>query len=93
MEQIKTFRIGEKVRVKSLVWYNKNKNPQTGNVEIGPTFVMGMSSYCGKVLTIRDINKISGYIFTWESNQFSWCADFLEKINTQLEFDFMEEKK
>jgi hypothetical protein len=88
----KIFKVGDKVRVKSLDWYNKNKN-KDGNVEIGPTFVIGMSYFCGKVFTIESITPLANYILLNEDRGYSWHKDFFENPNSQLEFDFMEEKK
>lgn len=46
------FNVGDKVLVKSLDWYNDNKDA-LGTVNVPCGFVEQMSKYCGKVLTIR----------------------------------------
>ena len=85
------FQIGDKVRVKSLAWYNKNKNLKTGNIEIGPIFIERMSYFCGRIFTIRDINRFSKCIYLKENTDYSWHEDFFETANPQLEFDFINE--
>ena len=51
------YKVGDKVRIKSLDWYNKNKD-ENGRVYcsyIG--FSKEMTKYCGKVLTIMTIGN------------------------------------
>lgn len=50
--------LGQKVVIKSLDWYNSNKNEHTGIVELMTDFfVEDMSVYCGKTATIIDVFK------------------------------------
>ena len=50
--------VGQKVTIKSLDWYNSNKNEQTGIVTLTTeSFVKDMSEYCGKTATILDAFK------------------------------------
>ena len=50
--------LGQKVTIKSLDWYNSNKNKQTGIVTLTTeSFVKDMSEYCGKTATILDAFK------------------------------------
>jgi hypothetical protein len=53
METMK-FKKGDKVRVKSLEWYNQNKDGN-GYVYIGQVFTPSMSEQCGSILTIKEI--------------------------------------
>ena len=47
------YKIGDKVRIKSLDWYNKNKDEYGQIYNCGPyTFKSQMSEYCGCVMTI-----------------------------------------
>ena len=49
---------GQKVTIKSLDWYNSNKNKHTGIVTLtAESFVEDMSEYCGKTATIVDVFK------------------------------------
>ncbi len=50
--------LGQKVTIKSLDWYNSNKNGYTGIVTLTTeSFVEDMSEYCGKTATIVDVFK------------------------------------
>ena len=53
METLK-FKVGDKVRVKSLEWYNEKKD-SIGHIPIGQVFTDAMSKYCGSILTIKEI--------------------------------------
>lgn len=49
------YKVGDRVKIKSLGWYNDNKN-EYGIVELPiNAFVPGMSQFCGKVVTIEDV--------------------------------------
>ena len=55
------YQVGDKVRIKSLDWYNENKN-KYGNIHRGyMSFTSNMSIYCGAVLTICDIKDEFSY--------------------------------
>ena len=51
------YKVGDKVRIKSLDWYNENKNPDYGFAYLGNgiCFYSHMSIYCGKTMTISEI--------------------------------------
>ena len=46
------YKVGDKVRVKSLEWYNSNKNENGEIVKGYITFLEGMSEYCGKYFEV-----------------------------------------
>ena len=50
------FKVGDKVRVKSLEWYNENKDV-FGDIIISKKYIFldRMAEYCGKVLEITEI--------------------------------------
>ena len=55
------YKIGDRVRIKSLDWYNENKT-KYGNIKCGyMPFTSDMSIYCGAVLTICDVNEEFSY--------------------------------
>ena len=55
------YKVGDKVRIKSIDWYNENKN-KYGNINCGyMPFTSDMSIYCGAVLTICDIKEEFSY--------------------------------
>lgn len=49
-------KVGDKVRIKSIDWYNQNKSDKGYLIVDGVGFTPGMSEYCGKEATIT--NKI-----------------------------------
>lgn len=68
METMK-FKVGDKVRVKSLEWYNSKKN-FTGCIMQGKMFTKDMIEFCGKILTIEavcgDYYKVEGNSKYWQ---------------------------
>lgn len=71
-------KVGDKVRVKSLDWYNANKN-QTGQVQcLGDIFLEEMSKLCGKLVTIHSITKHGYYI---NEDDYNWTDDMFEENN------------
>lgn len=75
------FNVGDKVLVKSLDWYNENKDTM-GCVNVPGTFVRDMSRYCGKILTIR---YKGGYVYDVEENGFSWSDQMFERALSLVE--------
>jgi len=54
------YKLGDRVKIKSLDWYNENKN-KTGDVPCGEwNFTQWYIPYCGEVMTIR---------FIWEDDE------------------------
>jgi hypothetical protein len=98
MSNIK-YKVGDRVVVKSLAWYNENKDAN-GNVNVPCTFVSGMSSYCGKVVTIRHKGSVSYFIedswgYSWTDEMFEGlaeerCVFFKTKDVKDLPKDFDE---
>lgn len=62
-------KVGDKVRIKSLEWYEENKD-STGNVNVPLTFVPSMAKYCGRVFEIGGISK--GYIYCLKEDLENW---------------------
>lgn len=55
------YKVGDRVRIKSIDWYNENKN-KYGNIICGyMPFTSEMSIYCGEALTICDIKDEFSY--------------------------------
>ena len=81
------YKIGDKVRVKSLKWYNENKN-KYGTVKCSEAYFQPtMSKFCGNILTIKNIDKtINTYIV--EENNYYWddymFEGLVEEETTQL---------
>ena len=71
------YKIGDKVIVKSIGWYNDNKD-YYGSVDIGdkkPKFTYAMSKYCGQVLTVDDISEYEGEYYMVEDDGVHFWAD------------------
>ena len=82
------YKIGDKVRVKSLDWYNENKN-QTGQVQcLGEIFLEEMSKFCGKLVTIHSIAKHGYHI---NEDDYIWTDDmFEETMNNEVKIEVPE---
>lgn len=76
------YKVGDKVKVKSLDWYNENKN-QTGQVQcLDEIFLEEMSKLCGRLVTIHSIAKHGYYI---NEDDYTWTDDmFEETMNNEI---------
>lgn len=75
-------KVGNKVRIKSLDWYNKNKN-KYGGVKAGDeVFVPEMSAYCGKLTTITRILGDKYYCLNIDKENYSWTDEMFEDKNS-----------
>ena len=77
------YKIGDEVRVKSIGWYNDNKD-YYGSVAIGdkkPKFTYAMSKYCGQVLTVDDISEYEGeYYMVEDDGVHVWADEMFEGL-------------
>ena len=49
------YKVGDKVRIKSLDWYNKNRD-KTNEIECGSVyFISDMTVFCNKIVTISSV--------------------------------------
>jgi hypothetical protein len=72
------FKVNDRVRVKSLEWYNDNKN-ESGNIKGGIPFIKEMTIYCSQVLTISEISG-NGYHTRETGCQIYWNDDMYEGL-------------
>ena len=73
------YKVGDKVKIKSLDWYNDNRD-YDGYVECGFCyFTEKMTKYCGKILTIGEIYRHDSYILQ-EDEDFEWTDDMFDSI-------------
>lgn len=88
METKLKFKVGDKVRVKSLEWYNSQEKNERGTIEEGASFTKEMSALCGSVLTIDDKGN---YLYVVYENGYYWQDWMLEDepVNAKQEFDNM----
>ena len=74
------YNVGDKVRIKSLDWYNENKD-EDGIVELSThIFTPGMSQFCGKVVTIEDVfeNIDDNVVYYIEEIDYDWTDEMFE---------------
>ncbi len=81
------YKIGDVVRVKSLEWYNENKD-SNGDIDfcfpdMSATFNGKMTSFCGKKVTIEYI-KGNSYLINEDGYRFAWTDGMLEEPERQL---------
>lgn len=78
------YNIGERIRVKSLDWYNENKNEfeqiRCNTAYFQPT----MSRFCGSILTIKNINIDT---YNVEENTYYWTDDMFEGLAEEGIYD------
>jgi hypothetical protein len=79
------YKVGDKVRVKSLEWYNANKD-KNGYVHCQGTlyFIPQMLDFCGKIVTIDEVWLDEVYIIQESDRDFEWNDDMFE--DEDLEF-------
>ena len=73
------YKKGDKVKIKSLEWYNANKD-KDGKVFCGKyDFIDEMIMYCGDILTIETVHSDS-YDFTEDLYRFIWTDEMIEGL-------------
>lgn len=74
------YNVGDKVRVKSLAWYNNHKN-KNGNINcsVSVFFELNMSKFCGSILTIKNID-VDMDAYEVEENSYYWTDEMLEGL-------------
>lgn len=79
------YKVGDKVKVKSLKWYNENKDKK-GYVNHSDTifFEPNMSKFCGSIFTIKNIDIDLESYDVEEENEYYWTDDMFE--DEDLEF-------
>ena len=78
-----TYKIGDRVRIKSLDWYNNNKKT-FGDFKLKDTyFTSSMKHYCGEIMTIENINYIHNeyyYVMLEDGGQYYWIDEMIEGL-------------
>lgn len=83
-------KVGDKVRVKSLDWYNANKNHNGYITGLGETFVDTMSKLCGKLVTINSVTKYC-YHINEDEYKYNWTdAMFEEDVTNEIKIEVPE---
>lgn len=74
------YNVGDRVRIKSINWYNKNKDTG-GNVPCGEyDFVSNMSVFCGKILTIDVDFGDETYLMKEDNDGFVFTNEMIEGL-------------
>ena len=72
------YNVGYNVKIKSLDWYNDNRD-YYGNVECGfYYFIEEMTKYCGKILTIGEVYRNEYEL--QEGENFIWTDEMFDSI-------------
>ena len=88
------YKVGDKVRIKSLDWYNENKDVY-GNVEISEDYYFKppMSEFCGKVVVIKYISNKFKYYDIEEDDGADYWTDEMIECKMEEEYMLKEEKQ
>lgn len=83
------YKVGDKVRVKSKQWYDKNKDTG-GIVKVSKFFVEEMSEWCGKEVTIRAIFD-DFYTLEEDKEVWNWTDEMFEDKTMEHKFKCKDE--
>jgi hypothetical protein len=74
------FKVSDRVRIKSIDWYNQNKD-EDGNIDINHdfTFYADRSRYCGKVFTIVEVFD-NCYAVKEDNHEYYWADEMIEGL-------------
>jgi hypothetical protein len=89
------YNVGDKVRIKSIDWYNENKD-EDGIVELSThIFTPGMSQFCGKVVTIEDVFEDidDNVVYYIEEIDYDWTDEMIECKMEEETYDFLKTDK
>lgn len=84
------YKVGDKVRIKSIDWYNQNKD-EDGNIDVSHdfTFYADRSKYCGKVFTIDEVFD-NCYTVKEDNHEYYWADEMIEGLVEEETYDFLK---
>ena len=87
------YKVGDKVRIKSLDWYNQNKDKDDNVPLIESTnsyynFIEVMREACGKVMTISSVNS-DYYDMVEDDGEYFWTDEMIEGLAEET-YDFLK---
>ena len=91
------YKVGDRVRIKSIDWYNANKD-ENGDIPLIETtyssynFIKVMRGLCGKVMTISSDNSYY-YDMVEDNGEYFWTDEMIEGLGEEEEIEFTEEDK
>ena len=91
------FKVGDRVRIKSLDWYNGNKDEDDNVVCLYSYFDKGMSEFCDKTVTIKSLHgcpNVKAFRII-EDNGYSWWSDDMIEglVEEETKSNIVEEAK
>lgn len=80
------YKNGDIVKIKSYQWYNTNKKEPFGDIwNTNRIFTQEMSKYCGKEMTIEEVDEEGQFYYLYEDIEaYKWTDDMFE--DEDLEF-------
>ena len=75
------YKVGDKVRIKSLDWYYENRD-KIDQIDCGNVcFVRNMATLCGKIVTISSIlSTLEAYRIEEDDGEFNWTDKMIEGL-------------
>ena len=79
------YKVGDKVRIKSLDWYNENRD-KIGQVDCGrgcvyAYFAPSMVTFCGQIVTISSVQtSLEVYRIKEDGGTFKWTDEMIEGL-------------
>lgn len=73
------YKIGDKVRIKSLDWYYDNRDDRNDVECDNDYFIADMAEYCGKIVTISSVLSTRYYIKE-DNGIFNWTDEMIEGL-------------
>ena len=88
------YKVGNKVRIKSIDWYNQNKTSDHGYIDCGAMpFVYSMAEFCGKIVTISYINsRDKCYEIEEDDGENGWTDEMIEGIVKETLIERVDDK-
>ena len=88
------YKVGDKVRIKSLDWYNENK-ASDDEIRCYPIwFGKEHSKYCGQIMTIRDIRGDLYYMIEDDGDiTYAWTDEMIEGLVEETKHEFKTEQE
>ena len=77
------YKVGDKVKIKSLDWYKANKNKK-GNIPFYRNSTYTISYYCGKIAKIINV-KDKSYSINLDNGLYSWPDEMFEENINDME--------
>ena len=72
------FRVGDRVRIKSLDWYNENKDENREIIFENGIFTTLKSTFLGRIMTIEEITTDKQYILMEDRYKTFWTDEMIE---------------